>query len=67
MLTIELDPADQKRLEKLALARGEDEASLARRILLDFLEFQAIPETADAAWAAASVALAPEIMGAEPS
>ena len=65
MLSIELDVQHQKRLQLLAQSHGEDESALARRILLDYLDFQAIPDESDAAWAEASIALAPEIMGPE--
>ena len=65
MISIDLDAAYQERLNSMAAAQGEDGPSLARRVLLDFLDFQALPADSEAAWAEASVALAPEVMGPE--
>ena len=65
MISIDLDAAHQARLDSLASAQGEDGPSLARRVLLDFLDFQALPADSEAAWAEASVALSPELMGPE--
>ncbi len=61
MVAIELGPIDQDRLHRLAISQGQDEATLARRILLDHLDFQALPADLDDDWAEASIALAPEI------
>jgi len=63
MITIDLEPAQQQRLDSLAESQGEDARSLARRILLDYLDFQLLPSDTAADWAEASVALAPEVMG----
>jgi hypothetical protein len=62
MVAIELGPIDQDRLHRLAASQGQDEATLARRILLDYLDLQALPTDSDADWAESSIALAPEIM-----
>ncbi len=64
-LTVELDPAQEQRLDALARSQGEDRATLARRILLDYLDFQSLPNDTDEAWAEASVAMAPEFMDPE--
>ena len=65
MLAVELDPSQQQRLNALAKLQGEDGPSLARRILLDYLDFQAVPQDTEGAWAEASVAMTPEFMEAE--
>jgi predicted transcriptional regulator len=65
MLTVELDPAQQQRLDQLAATQGEDGATLARRILLDYLDFQSLPNDTDEQWAEASVAMTPEVMEPE--
>jgi hypothetical protein len=58
-------PIDEDRLHRLAVSQGQDEATLARRILLDYLDLQALPADLDDDWAEASIALAPEIMEQE--
>jgi len=65
MVVIELNPAQQQRLEELAKSQGQDGKTFAQRILSDYLEFAAIPLESDEAWAEASVTLAPEVMGKE--
>jgi hypothetical protein len=65
MISIDLDAVHQARLNSLAAAQGEDGPSLARRVLLDFLDFSALPADSEAAWAEASVALSPEVMDQE--
>ena len=65
MISIDLDPAHQKRLDSLAKAQGQDGATLARSVLVDYLDFQALSNDSDADWAEASIALAPEVMGEE--
>lgn len=65
MIAIELDAGHQNRLNALAAAQGEDGATFARRVLLDYLDFQALPTDSDAAWGQASIALTPEIMEPE--
>ena len=62
MIAIELDPAQQNRLNVLAAAQGQDSAALARQVLLDYLDFQALPADSDAAWAEAAITLTPEFM-----
>lgn len=62
MISIELDAAHQRRLYSLAQSQGQDGATLARRVLVDYLDFQALPADSDADWADASLALAPEVM-----
>ena len=61
-MTIDLDAATRQRLDDLARSQGQDAPALARRILLDYLDFQALPADSAEDWAAASVALAPEAM-----
>ncbi len=59
MVTIDLDPARERYLGELARSQGEDAALLARRILSDYLDFAALPDSEDdQAWAEASVKLA---------
>jgi predicted transcriptional regulator len=65
MVSIQLDPVQQQRLDQLAKSQGQDSAALARRVILDYLDFQAITTDPEEAWAEASVALAPEVMGQE--
>ena len=65
MIAIELDLDHEKRLRELARAEGNDASNLARRILSDYLDFQALPDAPDDAWAEASVALAAEVLPAE--
>ncbi|HZL89801.1 MAG TPA: hypothetical protein VFB96_15655 [Pirellulaceae bacterium] len=65
MISIELDPAQQKQLDSLAASQGQDGATLARQILLDYIEFQNVPSDTDDQWAEASIALTPEIMESE--
>jgi hypothetical protein len=64
MVAIELDESHLQQLNQLAKSEGEDGAALARRVLMDFLDFQALPDDSEADWAEASVALAAEF--AEP-
>jgi predicted transcriptional regulator len=65
MVSIELDQNEQQRLDQLAASEGQDAASFARRILLDYLDFQALPNEPDGVWAEASVIMAAEIMEPE--
>jgi predicted transcriptional regulator len=65
MISIELDHEAQARLDKLARLRGQDGAALARLILLDYLDFHALPQDSKEAWAEASAALTPEIIEPE--
>lgn len=64
MVAFNLDPAHQQRLDELAKSRGQDGPELARQVLIDFLDFQALPEDSEEAWAEASVKMAAEF--AEP-
>lgn len=65
MISIDLDPTHQQRLDSLAQSQGQDGATLARRVLIDYLDFQALPSDSDADWAEASIALTPEVMDEE--
>jgi predicted transcriptional regulator len=65
MVSIQLDPIYQKRLNDLASAQGKDGTELARQILVDYLDFQSLPNDTADDWAEASVALTPEIMPEE--
>jgi predicted transcriptional regulator len=62
VVTIELDSVAQERLDGLARLQGQDSSTLARRILLDYLDFQALPPDTAEDWAAASIALSPEVL-----
>ena len=65
MIAIELDSKQQSQLNALAAAQGQDGVTLARRVLLEYLEFQALPADSDDTWANASVELTPEFMSDE--
>jgi hypothetical protein len=62
MVAIELDQKHEKELDQLAKAGGQDMASLARQIVTDYLNFHALPNDSEEAWANASVALAAQVM-----
>ena len=57
MVSIQLDPAHERRLGELARGQGQDAAELARRVLVDYLDFQGLPKDSDDAWAEASARL----------
>lgn len=66
MVTIDLDPARERHLGELARSEGQDVSLLARRILSDYLDFAALPESEDEGdWAEASVALTAEVLTPE--
>lgn len=65
MISIELGRDEQARLDELARSRGQDGPALARSVLLDYLDFHALPRDSEEAWAEASAALAPEVMEPE--
>lgn len=65
MVSIQLDPTQMERLDNLAKRRGENADELARRVLVDFLDFSRLENDTDDDWAEASVALTPEIMDQE--
>ena len=65
MVSIQLDPRHQECLDDLAKRRGENATDLARRIVVDYLDFQALPRDTEDDWADASVALTPEILDQE--
>ncbi len=65
MVAFNLDPIHQERLEELARSQGQDGAMLARQILMDYLDFQSLPNDSEEAWAEASVAMTPEFMDQE--
>jgi predicted transcriptional regulator len=65
MITIQLNPSVEERLKQLALARGQDASQLAQRVIEEYLDLQGwTPDSAED-WAAASSALAPEILPEE--
>jgi len=65
VVSIQLEPDQEKRLIQLAQHQGQDAADLARRILANYLSFQAPPNDSEADWAEASVALTREILDDE--
>jgi len=65
MIAIDLEVADQERLDRLAKSLGSDSERLARQIVVDYLDFQALPNDSEEAWAEAAITLAPEIMDVE--
>lgn len=60
MVAINLDPVHQQRLDELARSQGQDVSTLARQVLIDYLDFQALPSDSEEAWAEASIAMTPE-------
>jgi len=62
MMSIQLDAVQQKRLNELARSQGQNGEAFACRILVDYLNFHALPSDSEDDWAKASVALTPEIM-----
>lgn len=65
MVAFNLDPVHQQRLDELARSQGQDGATLARQVLMDYLDFQALPSDSEEAWAEASIAMTPEFMDQE--
>ena len=65
MVAFNLDSDHQQRLDDLARSQGQDGAALARQVLMDYLDFQALPNDLEEAWAEASVAITPEFMDQE--
>jgi len=65
MVAFNLEPGHQKRLEELARSQGQDSAAFARKVLTDFLDFQALSTDSEEAWAEASVTMTPEFMEEE--
>ncbi|MCI0358244.1 MAG: hypothetical protein L0211_07160 [Planctomycetaceae bacterium] len=65
MVAFNLDPIHQQRLDELARSQGQDGATLARQVLMDYLDFQALPNDSEEVWAEASVAMTPEFMDQE--
>jgi predicted transcriptional regulator len=65
MISVNLDSTHQRQFDELAAAVGEDSGSLARRIIMDYLDFQALPFDSEEEWSAASTALASEVMAEE--
>ncbi len=61
MITIQLDSSVEERLNHLAAARGQGVSQLAQRIVEEYLDFEAWPQDSAEDWAAASLALAPEV------
>ena len=61
MVTIQLEPADERRLEELAQSQAKRASDLARDILEDYLRFHTLPQDSEDAWAEASLALIPEV------
>jgi predicted transcriptional regulator len=65
MITIELDPSVEERLRQLAAARGQGTAQLVQRIVEEYLDYQGWTPDSLEDWAAASLALAPEVLPME--
>jgi predicted transcriptional regulator len=65
VVAFNLDPIHQQRLDELATTQGQDGSSLARQLLIDFLDLHAMPQDSEGDWAEASVAMAPEFMDQE--
>jgi predicted transcriptional regulator len=65
MVTIQLDPLVEERLKQLAAARGQVAAQLVQRIVEEYLDYQGWTQDSVEDWAAASLALAPEVFPEE--
>jgi len=65
MVTVQLKPEQERQLQKLASASGQDASELAARILSDYLMFQTLSEDTEEQWAESSVALTSEILDRE--
>lgn len=65
MIAIEFDSTQTKRLNELAVAEGREPSDLVRQIVEDYLELRYATPDPPEAWAAASAALAPEVVEPE--
>ena len=65
MITLQLDLANQERLEELAKRQGRDAAQLAAHIIEAYLDARAWPHDSAEQWAEASTALAAEVFAEE--
>lgn len=65
MITLQLDLANQERLEELAKRQGRDVSQLAAHIIEAYLDAQSWSHDSADEWAEASTALAPEIFAEE--
>jgi hypothetical protein len=65
MVTIQLENAQEERLRALAANEGHDAAELARRVIEDYLDFQAMSHDTPEQWAEASAAMTCEFLGPE--
>ena len=65
MITLQIDLADQERLEELAKRQGCDVSQLASHIIEAYLDAQAWSRDSAEQWAEASTALAAEIFAEE--
>ncbi len=65
MITIEFDPSVEERLKQLATARGQDPSQLAQRVIEEYLDLQGWAQDSAEDWAAASSALAAEVLPEE--
>lgn len=62
MVTVDLGPEREEQLRQLAKSRGEDVSALARQAIEDFLDVQGWTADTEADWAAASLAMSPEVL-----
>ena len=60
MITIQLSPEFEQRLQQLAQSSGQESSAYARRVLEEFLAIQNWPKDQDRDWAESSVAMTPE-------
>jgi predicted transcriptional regulator len=61
MVAIQLDRDRQEQLERMASADGRDVAEVARQILEDYLDLNALKELSSQDWAEGCVALSGEV------
>lgn len=65
MVTLNLDPTNQQRLEALAKQRGADASQIVAQIVEAYLDAQNWKHDSTEAWAESSVALSGEVFGEE--
>ena len=63
MVRVQLDAAHELRWRELAESRGQDVAALAKSVLKDYLDLEALPPDKEEDWAEASARLAGEVLG----
>jgi predicted transcriptional regulator len=65
MIAIELDPARERQLHKLAASRQQNVATVVRQLVEDWLDVQAWEHDCEENWARASVVMAAKFLPPE--